>query len=400
MIDQAFYGIPIWVMIVALVALIALIMFAVYVSRVKKRLAQYSEDFAKAIDEFNERCNPGHPMSSDEWEEYAVSHSLDFEHASEAVGSNFVAHFVKDLDNAHTLVGIQENHQANMDDAKEKNEKIAYVNEHLPLALQAQRDLFDTGRYVAKSEAEAFGQSQSDIISSATFCVESDLQQYLQQPKETEDFSKFVKYLEDNRNHHNVDFVKAELARCNEFFDSILAYPLDSQQRNAIVNGEDNCLVVSSAGSGKTSTIQGKVRYLIDMCKVDPDDILLITYTRKAAEELRTRIGYSGLTSSTFHGLAYHIISDVDKAPSIATDDFTLNLFYKHIKDPKFVEAVTYYLVNLLSRIKDPEQYESEKEYLTDRRKYGIQAYFPDMDGNIIFTRSEQERKICHFLYA
>lgn len=398
MIEQALYGIPFWVMIVAVVALIALIVFAVYVHRVKKRLAQYSEDFAKAIDEFNEKCNPGHPMNNDEWIEYAAVHSLDFEHANDAVSSKFIAQFVKDLENAHTLVDIQEYHQAYMDDAKAKNEKIAFVNEHLPATIQEQRGLFNETHYVAKSEADAFEQTHQETIHSVKFCVDNSLQQYLSQPEEAETFAKFVNHLEDNRNHHNVDFVKAELARCNEFFDNILAYPLDPQQRNAIVTGEDNCLVVSSAGSGKTSTIQGKVRYLIDMCKVDPDDILLITYTRKAAEELRSRIGYAGLTSSTFHGLAYKIISEVDKAPSIATDDFSLNLFYKLIKEPKYVEAATYYLVNLISRIKDPEKYESEKEYLTDRRKYGIQAYFPDMDGNIIFTRSEQERKICHFL--
>ena len=380
------------------VAVIALIILVVYVHGIRKRLAQYSEEFAKAIDEFHEKCNPGRPMSDNEWEEYAATHSLDFEHASNAIGSKFVARFVKDLENAHTLVEIQENHQALMDDAKEKNNRILFVNEQLPSAIQTQNALFDEAHYIAKSEADTFEQTQQDVIESLNYCIENSIQNYLSQEQEAQDLAKFVNHLEDNRKHHNIDFVKAELARCSEFFDNILAYPLDPQQRNAIITGEDNCLVVSSAGSGKTSTIQGKVRYLIDMCKVDPDDILLITYTRKAAEELRSRIGYAGLTSSTFHGLAYNIISQVDKAPSIATDDFSLNLFYKLIKEPKYVEAATYYLVNLLSRIKDPEKYESEKEYLTDRRKYGIQAYFPDMDGQIIFTRSEQERKICHFL--
>jgi len=396
--DQALYGIPVWLMIVTLIALVALIAFAVYVQRIRKHLAQYAEQFANAIDEFNGKCNPGHPMTDSEWEEYASAHSLDFEHASKAIGSKFVATFVKDLANAHTLVEIQENHQALMDDARTKYDKVTFVNENLSSATQAQNNLFDKSHYLTKSEAESFEDSYQPTIEAVEFCLSNGITDYLSQPDEATSFNQFVKNLEQNRTDHNLAFVKAELERCSGFFDNVLAYPLDPQQREAIVNGEDNCLVVSSAGSGKTSTIQGKVRYLIDMCQVDPDDILLITYTRKAAEELRSRIGYEGLTSSTFHGLAYRIISQVDKAPTIATEDFALNLFYEQIKEPRFVEAVTYYLVNLLSRVKDPEKYENEREYLADRRKYGIQAYFPDMDGRIIFTRSEQERKICHFL--
>ena len=391
-------GIPIWAWMMAVAVIAAIIVFAVYAFRVKKRLAGFSEDFAKAIDEFHSLCNPGRPMSDAEWETYAASHTADFEHAQEATDSKFVALVVKDLANAHELVNIQENHQALMADAKTKNDHIVDVNYYITPAIQSQRSLFDGKHYLAKSEADAFVAHQKPLTDSVQYCIDNHIKEYLTQPQEAVQFNQFIKQIEQHRTTHNKAFVKAELQRCSEFFDNVLAYPLDPQQRTAIVNGEDNCLVVSSAGSGKTSTIQDKVRYLIDMCHIDPDDILLITYTRKAAGELRERIGYSGLTSSTFHGLAYNIISQVDKAPTIAETDFALNLFYEKIKEHKFIEAITYYLVNLLSRIKDPDKYVSEREYLADRRKYGTQAYFPDMDGKIIFTRSEEERKICHFL--
>ena len=394
----AYMGIPIWAWMAALAVIAAIIVFAVYALRVKKRLAGYSEDFAKAIDEFHGLCNPRRPMSDAEWETYAASHTADFEHAQEATGSKFVALVVKDLANAQELVNILENHQALMADAKTKNEYIVYVNYYLAPTIQSQRSLFDGKHYLAKSEADAFVVQQKPLTDSVQYCIDNRIKEYLTQPQEAVQFNQFVKLIEQHRTTHNNAFVKAELQRCSEFFDNVLAYPLDPQQRTAIVNGEDNCLVVSSAGSGKTSTIHGKVRYLIDMCHIDPDDILLITYTRKAAGELRERIGYSGLTSSTFHGLAYNIISQVDKAPTIAETDFALNLFYEKIKEHKFIEAITFYLVNLLSRIKDPDKYVSEREYLADRRKYGTQAYFPDVDGKIIFTRSEEERKICHFL--
>ena len=398
MFGQTYIGTPIWIWVMAIVIAVALIAFAIYVFRVKKRLVVYSNDFAKAIDEFNSLCNPGRPMTGEEWEQFASSHSLDFGHANEATGSKFIAWVVKDLANANKLVDIQNNHQAYIDGAKSKYDNIAYVNYYLAGVIQAQQKLFDGKHYVAKSEVDGFLITNKQVIDAVRFCVDNGVKDYLTQAQDALKFNKFIKEIEQNRASHNNAFVKSELQRCGEFFDNVLAYPLDPQQRNAIINGEDNCLVVSSAGSGKTSTIQGKVRYLIDMCKVDPNDILLITYTRKAAGELRERIGYSDLTSSTFHGLAYNIISQVDKAPSIATADFSLNLFYELLKEHKFVESITYYLLNLISRIKDPDKYLSEREYLADRRKYGIQAYFPDMDGRIIFTRSEEERKICHFL--
>lgn len=395
---QAYVGIPVWAWIAVIALVAALVAFVIYAVRVRQRTARFSQDFANAIDEFNGLCNPGRPMSDAEWQTYAASHSADFENASQCVGSKLVALVVKDLANAHTLVDIHENHQTYMEAARANHDYIELVNHKLAPAIEAQCSLFSPTHYVAKSEADAFVQEQKPVIETVQHCLDNQLTSYLAKGQQVQNFNRFVEQIEKYRTEHNNAFVKAELQRCGEFFDNVLTYPLDPQQRAAIVNDEDNCLVVSSAGSGKTSTIQGKVRYLIDKCGIDPENILLITYTRKAAGELRERIGRAGLTCSTFHGLAYSIISQVDKAPTIADADFALNLFCEKIKEHSFVEAITYYLINLISRIKDPDKYLSEREYLADRRKYGIQAYFPDMDGKIIFTRSEEERKICHFL--
>lgn len=62
---------------------------------------------------------------------------------------------------------------------------------------------------------------------------------------------------------HNNCFKDDKLREHKAFFDTVLAYPLNDQQRRSIVSEEQNCLVVSSAGSGKTSSIVGKVEYLI-----------------------------------------------------------------------------------------------------------------------------------------
>ena len=57
---------------------------------------------------------------------------------------------------------------------------------------------------------------------------------------------------------HNEGVITFLLDTHKDFFDHCLKYPLDKQQRRSIVSEEDNCLVVSSAGSGKTSSIEVK----------------------------------------------------------------------------------------------------------------------------------------------
>ena len=108
-----------------------------------------------------------------------------------------------------------------------------------------------------------------------------------------------------------------EKDQCKEYFDRIFSYPLDEQQRDAIVSCEDNTLVISSAGSGKTSTIIGKVKYLMERKGVSPDKILVLTYTRKAVEELRKRVGNESVECSTFHKHAMKTIANADNAGNI-----------------------------------------------------------------------------------
>lgn len=202
--------------------------------------------------------------------------------------------------------------------------------------------------------------------------------------------------------NHNTKFVEEELKRNKDFFDHVLKYPLDRQQRESIVKLEDNCLVVSSAGSGKTSTSVGKVKYLVERKNIQPSKILPLTYTTKAAKELSERLGLSskGLSCHTFHSLAFGILAETtQEKPSICDRGLMLQCFYHLIdKDANFKKAVNDFLTSKSSLTKNEHEYFTADAYYTDRSMYGIQAPFLDMDGRIIFTRSEEEKKICTFL--
>lgn len=203
---------------------------------------------------------------------------------------------------------------------------------------------------------------------------------------------------------HNRDVENETLAKNKTFFDTCLKYPLDQQQRRAIIADEDNVLVVSSAGSGKTSSIVGKVKYLTEVKHVAPENILLISYTHKAAAELTERAGAKGLRGYTFHKLALDLIGKATgEKPSICdnTDVLFVKIYHQLLSERKFRESVLDYFVDYDQDMEDWEKRKRQRQQnLANVKAKTIKAIFPDMDGNTFNVRSEQEKKICFALTA
>lgn len=90
---------------------------------------------------------------------------------------------------------------------------------------------------------------------------------------------------------------------------------LNSQQQQAVEYVDGACLVLAGAGSGKTRVIINKIAYLIEQCGYLPRQIAAVTFTNKAAREMKERVAQSigktqtkGLIVSTFHTLGFDII--------------------------------------------------------------------------------------------
>lgn len=108
-------------------------------------------------------------------------------------------------------------------------------------------------------------------------------------------------------------YLKNELIHSKNILDNINGYKLDYNQRLSIVCDEENTLVIAGAGSGKTLTIVGKIRYLIERKNVNSKDILCISFTNNTVNSLKNSLNKNynyNIDIYTFHKLALNIIND------------------------------------------------------------------------------------------
>ena len=141
-----------------------------------------------------------------------------------------------------------------------------------------------------------------------------DYAQYI--PSEDEKFfEKFYnkpQTFEMDTKQANELYINQELNDNSDLFDDLNGKSLDSQQRNAIVVDEDAVRVIAGAGSGKTFTIQGKVRYLTEKRDVDPSEILAISFSNASVNDLEERIA-EPIDIKTFHKVGKDILTQYNQ---------------------------------------------------------------------------------------
>lgn len=121
-----------------------------------------------------------------------------------------------------------------------------------------------------------------------------ELDTYLNRKKLKDNFLDYEVYQELIL-QHNREFIARKYREYSDYFDHIfdLIDPnikLDMEQRIAILTDEDYNLIIAGAGSGKTTTMLAKIKYLIEKQNVDPSQILAISFGRKNVEELQKKI--------------------------------------------------------------------------------------------------------------
>ena len=122
--------------------------------------------------------------------------------------------------------------------------------------------------------------------------------------KQQRKFKKHYKHLDKYVIKHNKQFIKDNLNL--ELFNNINNHSLDKNQKKAILTDEINNLVIAGAGSGKSLTIVGKIKYLTTIKKINPKNILCISFTNDSCNSLKEKINIEVLT---FHKLALKILN-------------------------------------------------------------------------------------------
>ncbi|MEN9407299.1 MAG: hypothetical protein RLZZ455_515 [Candidatus Parcubacteria bacterium] len=156
---------------------------------------------------------------------------------------------------------------------------------------------------------------------------------------------------------------------------------LNDEQKAAVEHGEGPLLIIAGAGTGKTTVITERIKYLILKKDIPPSNLLALTFTEKAASEMETRIdqilpyGYTQMWIQTFHGFCdrilrteaiqigltpqYTLMSETESLLFLRTHLFQFDLsYFRPLGNPmKFLQG----LLSHFSRLKDddisPAQY-------------------------------------------
>ena len=160
--------------------------------------------------------------------------------------------------------------------------------------------LLEGDHFVAKSEYKDKLATYSDLVhwfdvlqSSGTmddYCRKNAASQ----PEITAILNRY-KSFQELIDAQNERYITSKMQTEKSYLDCILKdcdpnILLDDDQRRVVLTDEDYCLVVAGAGAGKTTTVAAKVKYLVDKQGVDPSQILVISFTNKAVNELKQRI--------------------------------------------------------------------------------------------------------------
>lgn len=202
------------------------------------------------------------------------------------------------------------------------------------------------------------------------------------------------------------DYVRRMLDEHSKLFDTVESMPLTDSQRRACIVDEDNNLVLAGAGTGKTSTTMGRVAFLIKSGQAKPEDVLLLAFGNKAAEEIRDRLEHKlsigGITASTFHALGQRIIAHVEgKKPAMSpfSDDekaklnFVQREFELLQRLPEYREQLLKYFERWLYPEKNPFDFDSLGEYYRYLEDNDIRTFKGEK------VKSYSECMIANFFY-
>lgn len=198
----------------------------------------------------------------------------------------------------------------------------------------------------------------------------------------------------------NKNYVIKNKAAYSKLFKNIEGRALDDQQIECIVKDDVNNLVIAGAGSGKTTTIVGKVKYLLEKDKYKPEELLVLSFTNASASEMKERISKetkADIDVMTFHKLGKEIIAAAEeKQPdltSILLHKFVNETFKKKMDNDNFKKLILDYFLSYIKEYKSQFEFKNKGEYYKYLRDNDIVTFMGEK------VKSYQEMEIANFLF-
>lgn len=184
---------------------------------------------------------------------------------------------------------------------------------------------------------------------------------------------------------------------------------LDSQQEAVVYSTEKNIIVVAGAGSGKTRVLTERIRYLVETLHVPAHNIVSITFTNMAAEEMKLRLsdveGIGDAFIGTIHSFANHIMKESGEKYTLFNDDLDNQLhkeliekYCTHLTIDRYLE---YKDLKALSDIGKVPQTEVDNFFLPSERSEFNTLHAPaevvknDLKEEVQVTFGESIETLC-----
>ncbi|MBP1525740.1 MAG: UvrD-helicase domain-containing protein [Spiroplasma ixodetis] len=219
--------------------------------------------------------------------------------------------------------------------------------------------------------------------------------------EEQKQINNLISLIKKYQNHEefNKDFIIKTINSLPKDFFLFKTIVLDNNQITSIFKEDKINLVIAGAGSGKTTTILGKIKYLVEISKLDPKQILVLSYSNKSVNDFNERIKKYlpyDIKARTIHAFSQSITTQVEQKKynvsdkNIQTEAF-INCLNKNLFKQWYINFIAYYW--------DEKITDTEIEEIMKGHKP------PFINNNEIFTlnnervKSSEEAKIANFFF-
>ncbi len=179
--------------------------------------------------------------------------------------------------------------------------------------------------FISPEQVSALGQKYQQTLSQVTPDAIKNLRKadgFKDLQECSEKLRRSAQQLAQRVKQHNEQIVRNRIQAVSAVIGEVEGKQLDPQQLHCIAKDVRNHLVIAGAGTGKTTTVVGKIKYLLKTQKYRPEEILVLSFTNASAAEMRERIEKETgcpIAASTFHKLGLQILAQADGVKPLHT---------------------------------------------------------------------------------